>query len=124
MTTSTEEQHLRRLARRLDGREMFTLVFMVHDEGSERDRIAQRILDEAGGEIVWTGPDDKASTTALLERLAGEAPPVRNTTPQTDPESYSGSSRHVLGCPDRRLLANSRIPDPAASRNRPSASTP
>lgn len=93
MTTSTEEQHLRRLARLLDGRETFTLVFMVHDEGSERDRIAQRILDEAGGEIVRTGPDDKASTTALLERLAGEASqasqgPVQVVEPGAWPEGF------------------------------------
>ena len=78
MTTSTEERHLRRLARLLDGGE-FTLVLMVHEDAGERDRIAQWITDEVGGEIVRIGPEDTPSTTVLLERatadLNGNDPP-------------------------------------------------
>ena len=48
---------------------MFTRVFMVHENAGGRDRIAQQIADE----IVRIGPDDTPSTTALLERVAGQA---------------------------------------------------
>ena len=89
-TRQTEEQHLRRLRRLLDGRTTFTLVFLVADENAERERIGARIASLMGGETVRIGADDEASTTSLLGRLAGEAAagPVQVVEPGAWPEGF------------------------------------
>lgn len=89
----TEEQHLRLL----DGRTRFTLVFLVADENTERERIGARIASLMGGETVRIEADDEVSTASLLGWLAGEATagPVQVIEPGAWPEGFRTFSHRL-----------------------------